>query len=115
MFKRGSDSCKHSWSDEKRERSLDDFMWWRECLKCGEMRTTRSLNRGPMIEIKDWVSGMRYTIGSRQNLANQEFRYFQCDCGNNVRADFDLDDEGRVARASEAKCEWCDASYDAGS
>jgi hypothetical protein len=60
------------------------------------------------------VSGIRYVIGSRQNLADQEFRYLHCDCGNSVRVDFDLGDSGRVARKADAACEWCGARYRAG-
>ena len=90
QFKRGDDRCKHVWGDEKGERHLDHFMWWRVCTKCGEKRTTRSLDRGAGIEIFDWVSGVRYVIGSSQNLARTEFRYLNCDCGNSVRVDFEL-------------------------
>jgi hypothetical protein len=115
QFKRGDDKCSHAWGDEQGERHLDHFMWWRVCTKCGEKRTTRALSRGPAIAIQDWISGVSYVIGSRHNLANKEFRYLHCECGNSVRVEFDLGDDGRVVRKASAACDWCGARYGAGS
>ena len=115
QFKRGDDRCRHAWGDEQGERHLDHFMWSRVCKKCGEKRTTRSLDRGAGIEIFDWVSGVRYVIGSSQNLAKTEFRYLHCECGNSVRVDFELVDKGRVVRKSAVTCEWCGAAFGIGS
>jgi hypothetical protein len=115
QFKRGDASCKHSWGDEQGERHLDHFMWWRACPKCGEKRPTRTLDRGPNIEVFDLVNGVFYVIGSKQNLAATEFRYIKCGCGNSLRVDFDLGDQGRVVRNSAVICEWCGATFSIGS
>lgn len=115
QFKRGDDTCRHAWGEEQSERHLDLFMWWRRCTKCGEKRTTRTLSRGPAIEIHDWVSCIHYVIGSKQNLAQEEFRYLRCECGNSVRVAFDLGDNGRVVRKVPVTCAWCGARYGAGS
>lgn len=115
QFKRGDDQCSHAWGDEQSKRHLDLFIWWRVCTKCGETRTTRSLSRGPTIEIHDVVNGILYVIGSRQNLASVEFRYLRCGCGNSLRVDFDLGDNGRVVRKNSVSCDWCGARYGAGS
>jgi hypothetical protein len=91
------------------------FIWFRVCENCGEKRTTRSLFRGPGIEIHDWISGISYLIGSDVNLAKQEFRFLNCICGNTVRVDFDLAENGRVVRKSAVTCDCCGEGYSAGS
>ena len=115
QFKRGDDRCRHTWGDEESDNALESFMWSRTCTQCGEKRTTRMLNRGATIEVSDWVNGVSYVIGSAHNLANTEFRYLKCDCGNSVRVEFELSDDGRVERKSAVACEWCGATFPVGS
>ena len=114
-LKRDGGQCKHVWGDEQGERKLDYFMWWRVCGKCGKERATRAASRGAVIEIWDMVSGIRHVIGSRQNLASKEFRYLHCECGNTLRVDFNVADNGRVTRKKSVACDWCGARYSTGS
>jgi hypothetical protein len=115
MYEQGDPDCPHVWSEERGERLMDSFTWWRDCVTCGERRTTRSALRGPEIVIDDWVHGVQYVLGSSQNLANREFNYIKCECGNSLLVDLQIQDCSRVARKHAVSCEWCNAQYAAGS
>jgi hypothetical protein len=108
-----ADPCKHAWGDEEGERLLDDFVSWRVCKECGKRRPTRTLSRGPKIEVWDMVNGLRYAVVYADQ--KESSRHLRCDCGHDVNVDFEIADNLHVVRKSAVTCGRCGAAFGIGS